>query len=39
MIAIAESFGIEARVIGRAEHAERSRLTIRGDFGELAYEY
>lgn len=39
MIAIAESFGIEARVIGRAEQAERSRLTIRGDFGELAYDY
>jgi len=39
MIAIAASFGIEARVIGRAEHAEHSRLTIRGDFGELTYEY
>jgi phosphoribosylformylglycinamidine cyclo-ligase len=39
MIAIAESFGIEARIIGRAEQAERSRLTIRGNFGELIYDY
>jgi phosphoribosylformylglycinamidine cyclo-ligase len=39
MIAIAASFGIEARIIGRTEHAQHSRLTIRGDFGELTYDY
>ncbi|MBC7448869.1 MAG: phosphoribosylformylglycinamidine cyclo-ligase [Hymenobacteraceae bacterium] len=38
LIAAAEAFGIAARVVGRVEAAPgQNRLTIRGEFGELAY--
>jgi phosphoribosylformylglycinamidine cyclo-ligase len=39
LIAEGEQLGIEGRIVGRVEAAERSRLTLRGDFEELVYEY
>ena len=39
MIKVAESFGIEAKIIGRVEAAERASLLLKGEFGELKYEY
>jgi len=39
MIKVAESFGIEAKIIGRVEAAERATLLLMGEFGELKYEY
>lgn len=39
MIKVAESFGIEAKIIGRVEAAERATLLLKGEFGELKYEY
>ncbi len=37
LIAISESFGIEAQVIGRVEAHEGKKLTIRSEFGEFIY--
>ena len=37
IIAIAQSFGVEARVVGRCEAAERNLLTIKSAHGEFSY--
>jgi phosphoribosylformylglycinamidine cyclo-ligase len=37
IIAIAEKFGIEAKVVGRVEQAETSELILRGSFGEIRF--
>ena len=37
VIAIAEMFGIEAKIIGRCEAAEGKKLTIRSEHGEFEY--
>lgn len=41
IIAISESFGVEARIIGRVEKSEDNKklLTIRSDKGEFTYNY
>ncbi len=39
MMATAETFGIEARIVGRVEAALQPKLTISGEFGDLVYEY
>ncbi len=39
LIHIARQFNIEAQVVGRVEAAERSSLALKGNFGELVYEY
>ena len=39
MIEVAKAFGIEAKVVGRVEAAEKSSLLLKGSFGELKYEY
>jgi phosphoribosylformylglycinamidine cyclo-ligase len=39
MIAAAQAFGIEAKIVGRVAAAEKARLTLAGEFGELVYEY
>lgn len=39
MIALAQRFNIEAKVVGRVEAAERSSLSLQGSFGEIRYEY
>jgi phosphoribosylformylglycinamidine cyclo-ligase len=39
MIKVAETFNIEAKIIGRVEPAAKSVLTLKGSFGELKYEY
>lgn len=37
VIEISESFGIEARIVGRVEEAETNRLTIKSEFGTFEY--
>jgi phosphoribosylformylglycinamidine cyclo-ligase len=37
MISIAQNLGIEAKVIGRVEAAEKSSLVLKGSFGEIHY--
>ncbi len=37
IIAISESFGIEARIVGRVESSEGKKLTINSDKGEFVY--
>ncbi len=37
IIAISQSFNIDARIIGRVESAEVKKVTIRSEFGEFAY--
>ena len=37
VIAISESFGIPARIIGRVEDADANRLTITTDAGTFEY--
>ena len=37
VIAISESFGIAAQVVGRVEAADKKQLTIRSEFGEFLY--
>lgn len=37
VIAIAESFGIEARIVGRVEAAEKTSLVIKSEFGIFEY--
>lgn len=39
MMAAAQAFNIEARIIGRVEAATKSSLLLKGSFGELKYEY
>jgi phosphoribosylformylglycinamidine cyclo-ligase len=39
MIGVAKTFGIEAKVIGRVEPAAKPSLLLKGDFGNLLYEY
>ena len=39
MIATANTFNIEAKIIGRVEAALQSSLLLKGSFGELLYEY
>lgn len=38
MIAAATALGIEARIIGRVEHAPQTSLVLQGSFGEIAYQ-
>lgn len=37
VIEISESFGIEARIVGRVEEADTNRLTIKSEFGTFEY--
>ena len=37
VMAISESFGIEARIVGRVEDAPANRLTISGEHGTFEY--
>jgi phosphoribosylformylglycinamidine cyclo-ligase len=37
LIAISESFGIDAQIIGRVENANQKQVTIRSEFGEFTY--
>lgn len=37
MIMTANHFGIEAKIIGRTEAAEKSSLVLKGSFGEIRY--
>ncbi|MFL5754238.1 MAG: AIR synthase related protein [Bacteroidia bacterium] len=37
IIAIAESFNVEAKIVGRVEAAKEKKLTIRSEFGEFVY--
>jgi phosphoribosylformylglycinamidine cyclo-ligase len=37
IINLAESFGIEAKVVGRVEEATRKELILKGSFGEIVY--
>ncbi|MCF8233643.1 MAG: phosphoribosylformylglycinamidine cyclo-ligase [Bacteroidales bacterium] len=37
LIGISQSFGIEARIIGRCEQADHKALTIKSEFGEFRY--
>jgi phosphoribosylformylglycinamidine cyclo-ligase len=37
IIAVAEKFGIEAKVVGRVEQAATSELILRGSFGEIRF--
>ncbi|TZF84720.1 phosphoribosylformylglycinamidine cyclo-ligase [Pedobacter sp. BS3] len=37
LIAISESFGIEARIVGRVEESGKKQVTIRSEFGEFVY--
>ncbi len=39
MIAIANGFNVEAKIIGHVEDALQSSLLLKGSFGELLYEY
>lgn len=38
IISVAKQFGIEAKVVGRAEKADTKELILKGSFGELVYE-
>ena len=37
LIAISQSFGIEAQIIGRVEAAEKKQVTVKSEFGEFVY--
>jgi len=37
LISISQSFGVDARIIGRVEKSETKKLTIRSEFGEFTY--
>ncbi|UEG54666.1 phosphoribosylformylglycinamidine cyclo-ligase [Mucilaginibacter daejeonensis] len=37
VIAISQSFGIEAQIIGRVEAADKKQVTVRSEFGEFIY--
>lgn len=38
LIAISESFNIEARIVGRVEESDRKKVTVRSEYGEFIYE-
>ncbi len=38
IMAISQSFGIEAQIVGRVEKAEKKQVTIKSEFGEFVYE-
>lgn len=38
IISISESFGIEAKIVGRVEAADEKKLTIRSPYGEFIYD-
>ena len=38
LINIAQSFGIDAQIIGRVEAANQKQVTIRSEFGEFIYQ-
>jgi phosphoribosylformylglycinamidine cyclo-ligase len=37
LIAISQSFGVDAQIIGRVEAADKKQVTIRSEFGEFVY--
>ncbi|MEP6612661.1 MAG: AIR synthase related protein [Mucilaginibacter sp.] len=37
LISISESFGVDAKIIGRVEAADKKQVTIRSEFGEFVY--
>ena len=37
LISISESFGVDAKIIGRVEPADKKQVMIRSDFGEFVY--
>jgi phosphoribosylformylglycinamidine cyclo-ligase len=37
LIAISQSFGVEAQIIGRVEAADKKQVTVRTEFGEFIY--
>jgi phosphoribosylformylglycinamidine cyclo-ligase len=37
LIAISQSFGIEAQIIGRVEAADQKQVTVKSEFGEFVY--
>lgn len=37
LIAISQSFGVEAQIIGRVEAAEQKQVTVKSEFGEFVY--
>ena len=37
IISISESFGVEARIVGRVEASENKKLTIQSEFGVFEY--
>lgn len=37
IILVAEAFGIEAKVVGRVEEADKKELVLKGTFGEIVY--
>jgi phosphoribosylformylglycinamidine cyclo-ligase len=37
VIAISESFGISAQIVGRVEASDTKKLTIKSEFGEFVY--
>ncbi|MCE3283638.1 MAG: phosphoribosylformylglycinamidine cyclo-ligase [Chitinophagaceae bacterium] len=39
MIAVARSFHIEAKVVGRTEKATAKQLSLKGSFGEVVYDF
>jgi phosphoribosylformylglycinamidine cyclo-ligase len=38
VMAISESFGIEAKIVGRVEQSEKKKLTIQSEMGEFIYD-
>ena len=37
IIAISESFGVDAQIVGRVEKSEKKKLTISSEFGTFEY--
>lgn len=37
VIAISESYGVAAQIVGRVEKAEKKKLTIKSEFGTFEY--
>ncbi len=37
IIAISQSFGVDAKIVGRVEESDKTELTIRSEFGEFKY--
>jgi len=38
VVRISESFGVEARVLGRVEAAPKAKVTVKSEYGEYVYE-